>query len=806
MQANARAKVWSVLGLTSAEVASLTIPDGVVMTVAGLRLFFSEYELRTDVAFMRALLQGCAACMHCHGSDTSLGFVQLRRDRLAAHVLGKKHANKVAAAARTSKALTASASKTQTSLLDAGLVLDKVAMEREKAATLLVAHFIACGIPPSTVPRLLPQDVLVLISQLAAGMPSVSTITKVVVPAAVTLVEEEIENKFKGKSVSIAIDGGAAYNLLDKGKIVVVTASAPGLKTAVLEIVVLDGHETAEVQKNIIVQLALRYKIDKDKFVYLVADNASVNKKTVKLLNEAGFKIVYVRCLPHCLNLVMVAFLDNFNSTFGLVPFLKQLRGFINAGGSASRRALVLEYGLSSSRVDVADPRWSSVVEALLYLTSEQSDFHLSKARKALQRKADAGDQSAKDALEEPDEKLNVWHAMTDMIEAVIVEPSRKSVAEIGSVDADLGVTQKALLEYLASLKNFAAFWALRFILGRSDVDAPGGEHDSVSTVFALTQGGQDWEAKLESRATGVVPTAVGAVEALLTSFEYIATDDGVDALKSRLEEKLEEQIEFVLATHKKNGDALTIKSKAYDAADVPAFRAAMEKVASKAVVSVIKTLGESSSKMKACKGLAKLKEAVAALVIVERFSLAKKSAELPASDADVLAFLGVPESMRHFNFVPLVRVAWAAHRAAWTEDVHGAMSPAETHTYYSALLAPTAAPASKLLGKLAMYHLLRPTSATTCERVFRFLTDMDTPSRSTMERELLVGSLKLRGNAETVNELVAAAAHSFRMAASINRDEVRKRRHEEAVAASSFDVAAATLQVKKARTGEEVE
>ena len=240
-----RKKVWSVLGLTPREVASLDIPTGVVMTVAGLRTLFHDFGLRTDAAFMRALLQGCCACAHCHGSNSVSGFLQLRRDRLTDYFGGKKHMEIVAAALK--KTADAGAGKAQMTLVGSGLVPDQVAKEREKASTLLVAHFIAHGVPPSTVPRLLTKDVLLLISQLAAGVPSMSTITKVTVPAAIKLVEKELLDNYAGRSFSIAIDGGAAYNLIGSSKIVVCTASAPGLKTAVLEIVVLDGHETAEV-------------------------------------------------------------------------------------------------------------------------------------------------------------------------------------------------------------------------------------------------------------------------------------------------------------------------------------------------------------------------------------------------------------------------------------------------------------------------------------------------------------------------------------------------------------------------------
>ena len=52
---------------------------------------------------------------------------------------------------------------------------------------------------------------------------------------------------------------------------------------------------------------------------YLVADNASLNPLTAtKLREKYGWIVEYVRCLPHCLNLVMVALLEPFDAAFGI--------------------------------------------------------------------------------------------------------------------------------------------------------------------------------------------------------------------------------------------------------------------------------------------------------------------------------------------------------------------------------------------------------------------------------------------------------------------------------------------------------
>jgi hypothetical protein len=67
-------------------------------------------------------------------------------------------------------------------------------------------------------------------------------------------------------------------------------------------------------------QVASRsYELDKKLIPYLVADNASLNPLTAeKLCSTHGWSIEFVRCLPHCLNLVMVALLEPFNKAFGI--------------------------------------------------------------------------------------------------------------------------------------------------------------------------------------------------------------------------------------------------------------------------------------------------------------------------------------------------------------------------------------------------------------------------------------------------------------------------------------------------------
>lgn len=173
------------------------------------------------------------------------------------------------------------------------------------------------------------------------------------------------------------------------------------------------------MQAKIINDAVIEYGISKRNVKYIVADNAALNSATVDILNEKyGFVVKFVRCLPHCLNLYIVAFLKPFEVKFGMTSFLKLIRRFIKAGGGSSRRAALLEWGLSLSQIDFSDTRWEAVVKAIMYMMELQTDRELKNARTQLQNIFDeTGDQSAADALEEDDVAQTHWRVVYEVIE-----------------------------------------------------------------------------------------------------------------------------------------------------------------------------------------------------------------------------------------------------------------------------------------------------------------------------------------------------------------------------------------------------
>ena len=106
---------------------------------------------------------------------------------------------------------------------------------------------------------------------------------------------------------------------------------------------------------------------------------------------------------------------------------------------------------------------------------------------------------------------------------------------------------------------------------------------------------------------------------------------------------------------------------------------------------------------------------------------------------------------------------------------------------------------------------MLRPISAASTERVFSFLTELDAPSRRKMSRTLVAQILFLRGNLDTVLDLLKEEADKERNAAVAARDVLRacdeaaaKARLARAVARAA--VTASASRPKRARRDDEDE
>lgn len=315
----------------------------------------------------------------------------------------------------------------QARLVDVGMAEVSAAAAVDRARALFVAMMVAggrgaAGIPYSSIPLLLSTDALRLLRAMPAGIPAASTIRTNDVPKAVLEVKAWIKSELREKVIALAIDGGSSH-LVNGMKVVAVTAVSPALQHDVL--IGLDirvGHEDAKSQAAFLLQLKEEYGLDTGCVPYLAADNASVNPSTARVLRKGGWQIEHVRCVPHCLNLVIRAFCDVFSDTFGMQSHLRDIRSFILAGGGNSRRALLVEWGVTLSGIDFADTRWSGFVQAVVYMMSVQSTAELAAAAKRLKELAAAGDKTAEEALDADDAPQIHWNAVYEAIEEIHVE------------------------------------------------------------------------------------------------------------------------------------------------------------------------------------------------------------------------------------------------------------------------------------------------------------------------------------------------------------------------------------------------
>ena len=146
-------------------------------------------------------------------------------------------------------------------------------------------------------------------------------------------------------------------------------------------------------------------------------------------------------------------------------------------------------------------------------------------------------------------------------------------------------------------------------------------------------------------------------------------------------------------------------------------------------------------------------------LEVQQRFNINEAPAELPGSDAACIVALGVPPSHRGVAKMAAIRFQWATHRGSWTAPplappptgrkrarfAPGSLSVLSSSAvwlYWQSLA--TTAPE---LSYRALLHWLSPISSASVERIFSYLTALDTPQRRSMDVDTLTMILFLRAN-----------------------------------------------------------
>ena len=536
-----RNQPWSaVLG-----VPPLEGPKNLLKKLASLRQLFNNKAYafldRSGPKWVECLLSGKVLCSLCYKRNSKSGIMMAAQSNVAEHMNGKPHGNELKHYNRSQMRIYEAPGG---AVHMAAAVAGKDAKHRHQAlvaGSLVAGGRGASGMPYSALPKVFTAGMLAALEGLRGGMPSALTLRDTSLPTAVQLVEQRIAGMLKGVPVYIAFDGGSAYHLAGGHKVICVVAGSmapdalsvaaearaaaasggpaerpPPLGDVLLDVLVINGHETAEVVAKIVEATCVKYNVSKENVYYGVADNATLNKAAVDKLRAMGFTMEYTRCLPHSLALALKAFLDVFDKELALCTNLKAFRGFITAGGGRARKGLALEYGIKMSRIDFVETRWASLLKALLAIINLQTAADLRAARILLQELADEGDADAEAALKEPDTPQLLINAMYHFIEALTEDSlTQRNTAGSGAVDgaeADLPKLRKKLLKFLSSLNVFAGLVMIDIVMGG---DKSAGI-EKVPTLMSLTQGSAGYAATLKSSVTGVVPDAVTATRALM--------------------------------------------------------------------------------------------------------------------------------------------------------------------------------------------------------------------------------------------------------------------------------------------------
>jgi hypothetical protein len=614
------------------------------------------------------------------------------------------------------------------------------------------------------------------------------------------------------------IDGGAARHLAFGQKAMVVVASSPELSyDLVLEVRIQERHETGRSNADLVEELCRTYGIEKRNVWYMCADNASVNLAMLEELNKRGFRIRFARCLPHCINLVVKNFVDVVDTKFKISSHLKATRGFLLAGGGVGHRLRALEFGIRVSDVDFAETRWASFVKACLCLANKLSPASMRAAELRLRELAEEGDASAAEAIAQVNVPELLWNAAYAYIESVAEEELEKVQQEGDEVEVNLKKSRKRLLAFFSDPTSFLAVQLLDVIFGGNTEEGV----EPLPTIMTMTQGRPDYVNDFSSRITGKVPHAAQAARSLMDMLSNLhlasaAVQEGeegeegdanaangaskLERVRRELRKRLEKQTEAVLDKARECEEPLyggDWDAQDFEDQQVPKFRTSQEDLYPKSEQAVLDILIKACKSVDACAGLQKLEECVAALELSQHFNCNERPPTLERDD-DILAYLGQQDASLH-EAGPLI-AGWRAYASSWKKPKE-TLSPRAVCIFWRTYK-DGSNPSLKALGALALKEFSRPISAACCERVFSYLTQMDTPDRATMGKKTLQMLLFLRGNWRLVHDMVDEeyAADVVRRAAIA---QVHKRRREavqgeEAEATAAAAAAAATAAMEE--------
>jgi hypothetical protein len=772
----------------------------------------SKFFDRTRSGWLNTLIiDGQVRCKLCHSDNTIYGLFACSIDSAKDHLKSPYHKKCVE---EFEASLQQHIDDMHGGAGPGGMTLDDRLMleDSKRSEALLVGSFVAggrgaAGIPPSSIHELFNKDALnILHHDLKAGFPSASHIISRTLPNAILIVEDRLKAQLKDTPISVYIDGGAASNLALGRKVVVICASSMKWKDNVLlDVLVIETHETSGIQCNQIDKVAKKYGILPKNIQYLCADNASPNKLTVEKLNSLpGYNMQYARCLPHCLNLVIKSFMNVMDVSFKISTHLKLARQFLTAGGGLARKLLAVEFGFTASSIDFVDTRWASLVNAVLYVANLPSDHNNRMAQQRLQELADNGDETAQAALDDRPPPREVFFILFDLFQSVTEQQlakEKKALLEVNddvtTADMSLAVARQTLLAYFAQPLHFLAFQVIEYFFGG---DA-GTQVESIKTVFSITQGDPNFAAKLTSKHTGVVPDCVSATKALIdhlielhykweTRQDHVNADyqaevqkgdsdtltaksnviDARNRFRDMLKSKMGRYCDITIDYYKHINADIYDESKPFDANVAAKWKVdQMQIYSSKTETILLNAVYKAVHAVDAAEGLQKTLECLKGLEISQAFDVNKKPKTFDL-DNKILKHIGGSDHKQ----VSMLLSQWKEYASEWKKPDQ-VLSPTEVYKYWEDNIADL-----NVLAPHAMRMFSRPISAAACERVFSFLEGMNKKDRCNMQGETLRKLLFLRGNSKTMRSALRDAT-AQRIKAELDLD---KKKREESMAA----------------------
>lgn len=249
---------WEILGVPKPD-----IPREVTTKISTLRELFqaNSFLVDTGPSFARTLgMLGKVQCSICRLHNTRDGKMQARKGVVSKHPQDGAHRTHLA-----------SHNAAQLRLDEMHAFVEGAGGEqaiRKRLMALAVGKFVAggegcAGIPPSSLPRHFSTGVWSLLHELETGFPAPSTILESTLQDAVELVEKRLGQMLRGVKLTLYIDGGKSHLAYGRKVMVVCASSLEWEHDILLDVLILEGHESGETNADQIEALCKKYSIDK---------------------------------------------------------------------------------------------------------------------------------------------------------------------------------------------------------------------------------------------------------------------------------------------------------------------------------------------------------------------------------------------------------------------------------------------------------------------------------------------------------------------------------------------------------------